>query len=190
MKKFVLALVCAAMVFLVPSTVRAEMAFYRCVGTLISEYKDGSVTRVGANREFEAASEPEAIEEARSHWYYVPPKTHVISTLIKKYATNIRCEKQAFSRKKAKREAPYVPPPPIPPAQAVKPATRTWVCRVKLTWQVGPRKGNVDETWDDIEAASEGEAMGKAIARSQARLKALSLAGTNPAWPATDAKCQ
>jgi len=190
MKRFVLAFAYAAMVFLVPSTVRAEMAFYRCVGTLISEHKDGTVTRVGASREFEAASEPEAIEEARSYWYYVPPKTHVISTLVKKYATNIRCEKQTFSRKKAKREAPYVPPPPIPPAQAVKPSTRTWVCRVKLTWQVGPRKGNVDETWDDIEAASEGEAMGKAIARSQARLKALSLAGTNPAWPATDAKCQ
>jgi hypothetical protein len=141
----------------------------------------------GRSREFKAESQGDAEGQARAFW---SKTSKLISSVVVHY---VKCTKPEFSKKKVAQknhyETPYRPPPPIPPAKAPKPSARVWSCRVKLRWHVGPRHGDVDETWSNIEAPSEAAAMGLAIQRSQARLKALSLSGTNPTWSKTDATC-
>jgi len=190
MDRCFLALVCAAMVFLGASRdALAEKRYFQCTSSSERTYSNGTMTTGGHRREVagETKEEAEAAyrKEREASIAAQIASGHIVSGNVRW----VKCEPTKYSKKKASDSFVPVPPPPLPPAQAPKPSLRQWTCRVKLTWQIGSRRGSVDETWDDIEARSEGEAMGLAIARSQSRLKALSLAGTNPAWPSTDAKC-
>lgn len=183
MNKAILAFVFAAMVWLVPSMAFAASAFWKCTASITINYNDDTSVTNGRSREFKADSQGAAEGIARAFW---SKTSKVISSVIVHY---IRCTKPAMSDKKAKTERKPFVPPPIPPAKAAKPMDRVWTCRVKLTWHVNARSGKVDETWSDIEAPSEAAAMSIAIQRSQGRLKALTLAGTNPTWGKTDATC-
>lgn len=177
-------LVCA---LLLSSGAGAETTFWKCTGTLTVEYKDGRLTKSGVSKEIRAKTEAEAVQTSIRVWSDNP--IYPINPVKVRTVTNVRCVKPTFSEKKLEKERKPSPSPPIPVAKAVKPEARLWTCRVKLTWQIGARKGSVDETWVYIEAASEAAAMGEAIRRSQERLKARELKGVHPAWPSTDAKC-
>ncbi len=169
----------------------AESAWWKCTASVTTNYKDDTSRTNGRSREFKAESEADAIGQARAYWSKI--STAPISNISSVIVHYVKCTKPEFSKKKAAQknhyDTPYKAPPPIPPAKAPKPASRTWTCRVKLTWQVGPRKGFVDEVWSDIEAVSEADAIGQALRRSQGRLMALTLSGTRPAWPKTDVSC-
>jgi hypothetical protein len=176
---------CFAFLFAVPAS--AEVEFWKCSASVTTNYSDDATTKNGVSREFQASSEAQAISIATVYWSSIPK--HPTNPISSKFVSGVKCAKPEFSKKKGERDGRTSPAPPLPPVTKAKPSLRAWTCRVKLTWQVGARKAHVDETWDDIEATSEAQAMGLAIQRSQSRLKALSLAGTNPAWPNTNAKC-
>lgn len=168
---------------------RAESAFYKCTAKVTTYRTDDTRTVQGKSWEFIARDLESAERIARNAWSKIDDPTKISSIVVE----NLKCEKPAFSKKKATPKSgyptPYTPPPPIPTAKTAKPMNRTWTCRVKTRWHVGAKSGDVDETWSDIEAPSESAAMGIAIFRTQSRLKALSLAGTNPTWSRTDVKC-
>jgi hypothetical protein len=173
--------------FLIAAPAYTEVALWKCSASVTTNYSDDTTTKNGVSREFQASSEAQAISIATIYWSAIPK--HPTNPISSKFVSGVKCAKPKFSKKKSERDGKTQPAPPLPPITKAKPSLRAWTCRVKLTWQVGARKGSVDETWDDIEATSEAQAMGLAIQRSQSRLKALSLAGTNPTWPSTDAKC-
>lgn len=158
-----------------------------CTASVTTHYRDDTTQKNGRSREFKAASLEAAEHDAMVYWSKI--STAPISNISSVIVHYVRCEKRSTSPKKASAKKRPVVPLPMPLAKAPKLLMRTWTCRVKLTWQVGPRRGSVDETWSDIEATTEASAMGAALFRSQSRLMALSLAGTRPAWPSTDVKC-
>lgn len=185
MKTFFLALVCAMMVWVVPAVAHAEDPWWECTATRRWTV-DGAKKHGQSSGRVRAADENAAMVAMLVKWHgqFSTPSEW----------TGLKCWKPKFSAAKVRSETgghnkPYTPAPAPPPATTAKPTTRTWTCRVKLRWHVSARYGDVDETWGDIEAPSEAAAMGLAIFRSQSRLKALSLSGTNPTWSRTDVKC-
>lgn len=177
MHKFVMALICAAMVFLVSS--RAAAVEWQCSAWI-------TVHEIGAKGWAKAKRSTVISTAGGKSTADALARTAIVSGEVRRLGAD---RVDANSVWVSCRESKALPMPTLPPKQAAKPSTRTWTCRVKLTWQVGARRGSVDETWSDIEAPSEAAAMGAAIFRSQSRLMALTLNGTRPAWPKTDVKC-
>ena len=66
--------------------------------------------------------------------------------------------------------------------------TKKWVCRVDITWHVGPRTGRYSGIHGN-EEPTEAAAMGRALFDAQQYLLARTLKNTKPSWSKTDVNC-
>ena len=181
MHRFVIALVCTAMVWFVPSTALA--AIWDC-------HVEG-IKRKSPLHDFVHADIDIVVDDTRlpaSKAGENPALVYAVQQWSRIHGSVLPGDSMIFFDRSKCTERPANSPTPVTGGSSRSAPTKKWSCRVDLVWHVGSRSGKFAGVFGNSEP-TEAAAMGRAIFDAQQYLLARTLKNTKPAWSKTDVKC-